>query len=449
MTISLDIEVESEFLSAILQNHRSISKSLLKSVEPEYFSIDSYKWLVERLVERNWEPFASGMLDQLLIDIEDQEVSNKYKGQIYLLFSRNLTFVSDAEQKFKMFVAYSKINSGITKSYEGFGRSRRIDLLLNEVIQSASDAKIIIEDGGLMVRDLAADYVNRQTRRRNVRDNPNMSPRILTGIPGMDEQFIIKAPMLIDFLAPFKRFKSIMLNAFSFAPLLQGFNVAHMTYENSYELTSDRYDSMFSGINYERISNLLITKEEKVIIDKMWEWINSWNSRIKIIKCISQNTTVQEVEDKLKRLQDEDEFYADVEVWDYLNIIGPSKRFREERHDQKQIVWDLKGHADKFNVVQITASQANMEGAGADRLKLGHRGKSIDISQGIDIQIAIDQTDKEKEDGILVLSPMFSRNSRITIPEIILDTDIPRMQIDPCMYKLWDYAARINPFLNQ
>jgi hypothetical protein len=63
----------------------------------------------------------------------------------------------------------------------------------------------------------------------------------------------------------------------------------------------------------------------------------------------------------------------------------------------------------------------------------------------MDISIAIDQTKKERQEGILVLSPQFARNADITIPEIILDTDIPHMQIDPCLYRLWEKAMKENP----
>jgi len=445
----LDIEVEAEFLASVLKKYSYIDNSLLKSVEPDYFSVDSYKWFVKLLIERDWEPVPKGLVDQELSSITDEDSRSKYKIQISSLYDREITFQKDAHKKFRAFVAYRKVNAAVTASFEGYNRTGRIDLLTDELESSAVEAKSIISESELEVHDFADDYDARQEMRRSIRDNPSLNPRVLTGIRGLDEQFIIKAPMLVEFIAPFKRFKSIILNALGYAGSLQGFNCVHVTYENSYGLTSDRYDSMFSGLNFNRISNMIITQEEKDNLDRMFEWIKSWSNRLKIIKCKSRETTVKEVEDRIKRLEDTNNFSPDFEIWDYLNIIAPSKRYREERHDQAQAVWDLKGHADKYNVAIFTAGQTNMGGVSADRLELEHRGKAIDISQGLDISIAIDQTKQEKQEGILVLSPQFVRSGEIKIPHVVLDTDIPRMQIDPSMYRLWEHAQRVNPYIKK
>jgi len=170
---------------------------------------------------------------------------------------------------------------------------------------------------------------------------------------------------------------------------------------------------------------------------------------LKIVKCIPNETTVTQVEEELEKFRNRDGFSPDVEIWDYLNIIAPSKRISEERLQQRQIVWDLKNHAEKWNVAVIEASQANMEGARAERLEMGHRGKSIDISQGINLCIAINQTDQERDDGIIVLSPMFSRERPIIQPEIVLDSDIPRMLVSRELLNLWKQAEMVNPIPEQ
>ena len=441
----VDVEVETELLAAIVQN-RPVPMDLLRHLEPEYFSVESYKWLTKRLRSSLWVPFPVGMLDHELLQVQDEESRERFRTQLSTLFSRTVSFEKEAVQAFRNFVCNQFLNSQIGAAFSGHARTGRLDLLLQQLEESVSTSKKIAIGDTLSPIDLANDYDDRQERRRRERDNPELSPRILTGVPGLDEQFIIRAPMLVDFLAPFKRYKSIFLNAFGYAALLQGYNVLHLTYENSYELTTNRYDSMFMGLGYDRVSNLLITKEEKEAMDRTWEWIKSWKNRMKIIKCKSQQTPVSEVSEHIKRLQESEGFTPDVEIWDYLNLIEPSKHYREERQDQKQIVWDLKTHAEDFKVAVFSASQSNMEGAVAERLQLHHRGKSIDISQGIDLSIAIDQTEEERAEGLIVLSPMFARNADITIPEIVLDSDIPRMQIDPCFYRLWENARKLNPF---
>jgi len=444
--MKIDEKVEIEFLASILQNKNIVDPEILNYIEPGYFTVLAYQWIVRILKDREWKPVAEAYLDQELMSVVDDQKRVQYKAQISRLYNTELTFVEDASQKFREYVAYCSINSVVRSSSEGFVRSGRIDFLLADLNKGVLEAQEIVEQGTLKIVDFAERYPKRKELRKSIRDNPNLNPRFLTGITGLDQQFKIRAPMIIDFMAPFKRYKSIFLNAMGFSGLLQGFNVLHVTYENSIDLTEDRYDSMFSALNYERLSSMLITNEERDMLDRMFEWMNSWGNRLKIIKGIPKNTTVKEVEDKLLKIADKEGWVPDVEVWDYLNLIKSSKEFREERQEQGQVVWDLKNHADKFNVPIIEASQSKMEGATVDRQDLSHRGKSIDISQGINLSIAIDQTKKEKEDGIIVLSPLMAREFEVTIPEIVLDANIARMQVDRSMHKMWDHAVKLNPY---
>lgn len=443
--MNIDTKVEAEFISSIIRGLDLVKEETLSVVEHSWFNVDSYQWFVKLLKSRNWKPVPYDYLDQELLTVSDEATRAKYKEQLANLYTKEITFANDAVEKFTAYISWCVLNSSIRESFEGFNRSSRIDLLIREIVDGASKAKSVIEGNNFQIVDYAENYEDRQQRRKLERDNPSINPRILTGIRGLDQQFILKAPMLVDFLAPFKRYKSIVLNAMSYSGVLQGFNVAHVVYENSMELTTDRFDSMFMGMNFDRIRNFLISRDEKESMDRLFEWMRSWQNRLKIIKCHPKQTTVQQVEDELSRIQDKEGRKFDLEVWDYINLVAPSKNMKEERLNQGQIVWDLKNHADKFSVLIIEASQANMGGATADRLDQSHRGKSIDISQGIDMSIAIDQNEQEREEGIIVLSPTFCRWSQISIPEIILDSDIPRMVIDRDLHRLWEHALKIHP----
>lgn len=443
----LDVQVEAEFLSALVQQHRIIDLDILSHVEPEYFSVEAYQWFIKVLRARNWKPPAYAFIDQLVLSIENEESRPLYKTQIQLLYTRQLTFPEDASDRFRAFVADRITNVSIRGAYEAYGRSQRVDLLLKDIREGTSRAKHVIEGSKLPVWDYVADYENRQDKRKVERDNPSQNPRILTGIVGLDQQFIIKAPMLVDFLAPFKRYKSIILSAMGYAALLQGFNVLHVVFENTYELTADRYDAMFSQLDYSRVSNLLLTEEEKIFMDRQFRWMQSWQSRLKVVKCRSESTTVSDVEEAIERLYNSEGFKADVEVWDYINIISPSKATKDDWKNQSRVVWDVKDHAEQYGVAIFVASQAKQEGVMANRLQLDHRGKSIGISQALNLSIAIDQNEHEKRDGIIVLSPMFSREFPIKIPEIVLDSDLAKMVISREIQRLWEHAARINPYV--
>jgi len=447
--LRIDVRVEAEFLAAVIQQSEVIDLDVLRSVEPEHFQVDAYKWIVKIFQGRAWKRLEWDYLEQELLSVPDDETQQLYRNQLWALYTKTLKFEEDADAKFRTYVSFCISNAKTRAAYEGFERTSRVDYLLDELQEGVREARHVVEGSKLRSVDYFDNYDSRMERRRNQRDNPTINPRVLTGISGLDQQFVIKAPMLVDFLAPFKRYKSIFLNAIGYAAVLQGFNVLHVTYENSEEMTMDRYDAMFSELNYDRISNLLLTQAEKDAVDHTFKWMNQWPNRLKIVKATAEETTVSEVEEALDRFRDVDGWVPDVGIWDYVNIIAPSVRFNEERRDQKKAVWDLKRHTEKWGVATFTASQANMEGAKADRMTIGHRGKSIDLSQAFDLSIAIDQTDAERDEGIIVLSPHFVRGGAITIPEVVLDAELDRMSVSRELHRLWEHAQRVNPFITE
>lgn len=444
----IDVQVEAEFLAAILQVTHEIARDVLLEVESGYFSVDSYKWVVRQLKERDWKPFPFEYVDQLLLDdVEDEEQKTLYRNQLYYLYNKELTFVEEAEKKFRSFIAWSVMKASTKEAFEGFDRSSRIDYFLTNIQEGFIKANALVSERKIEIVDYADHYEARMAKRLAERDNPAVNPIVYTGIPGLDSQFQIKAPMIVDFLAPFKRYKSIILNSMGFVSLLQGFNVLHVVYENTIELTENRYDALFGNINYNRISNLAISSEEKQALDYMFAQMQNWGSRLKILKCIPQQTTILELEEEIELFKYREGFVPDVIILDYLNIVKPSSSMHgEERLQQQKIVWDIKHMADYYNIPVFTASQAKMEANKVDRMDVTHRGKAIDISQGINLSIALDQTKEEREEGILVLSPLFSRENHITIPEVVCETDLAKMTICHNHRDMWEFAQRIHGY---
>ena len=442
MALQIEVKVQAEFLAALAQN-KGVGPSLLKYIEPEYFTPPAYQWFVKLLKDRKWKPIVLDYLDQELLSIEQEDVRELYRNQLTHLYYLELSFEDDATERYKSFVAYCQLNSQIRESFERFNRAKRVDYLLDSVRDGVRAATDILTGEDAKAIDYVSDYDSRMQKRLAEKNNPSVKPRIMTGVPGMDNQFVIKAPQVINFLAPFKRYKSIVLNAMGFSGLLQGFNVLHVTYENSYDLTAGRYDSMFSTINYDRMLNLVVTQEEKDFVDKMFKWMDTWDNRLKIVKGTSKITPISAIDMETERLSTDEGFTPDVLILDYLNLVKPSVKSREERLEQAQAVWDIKNFADKWGVVVFTASQAKVEAVREDRMESDHQGKAVDISQGVDMTIAIDQTAQEEADGIIVLSPLFSRHTKIRQDEIILDADIPRMCISRSLHDLWQYAAKV------
>jgi hypothetical protein len=444
--MKLSTSVEQQILSSIVQGKNLLDEAVLRLTKPEYFQVDAYQWLVRHLIPRRWRPFDVGYLDQLLLEVKDDQQRAQYKLQLENLYYMQVTFGDDAVESFKSYLSFCVVNSTLVKSSEGYKGSQRIDYWLRDLQEGIDTAQHILTGDSFRSVDFVSDFSNRVDARRQVRDNPAFAPRILTGIQGLDLQFVIRGPQIINFLAPFKRYKSIFLNSLGFAALLQGFNVLHVTLENDYNLTAARYDTMFSLLTYDRISGLFLTQEELDNLRRLFDWMQTWDNRLKIVKGHAYNTSAKTIANEIERLKRSEGFVPDVVVVDYMNILSSTKAGKEERQEQNDIVWELKDVGETYKCPIITASQATRAASTSERVKMDQQGKSVGISQAVDLTIAIDQTPEERAGGIIVLSPMFSRAGPILIPEITLDSDLSRMLVSRSLPDLWAKAKEIHPF---
>jgi len=440
-------EVEQQILASIVQGADVLDLEVLRQIEPGYFKVEAYQWFVERLKVRSWEPPDKGFITQLLLEVKDEAKRAQFKIQLDYLYDLQLTFTGDAAETFKAYLSFCVVNATLVASSKGYHNSQRIDYWLKDLSEGVDKAKALLEDGSFRSVDYASDFDNRVDTRMQLRDNPTFSPRILTGISGLDLQFVLRGSLIVNFLAPYKRYKSIFLNSLGFAALLQGFNVLHVTLENAYSLTADRYDTMFSLVTYDRVCGAYLTQAELDNMRNMFAWMKSWDNRLKIVKGKATETTTKDIFAELERLKRTEGFVPDIIIVDYLNILADSKHNKEERMAQTQVVWDLKSVADTYRCPIITASQAKSEAAVAERMSMDHQGKSVGIAQAVDLTIAINQTPQERDGGIIVLSPLVSRAEPITIPEVVLDSDLSRMLVSRSLPELWDHAARLHPYV--
>jgi len=446
----LDINTEAEFLSALLQEPGKIDKDLLDLIKPEYFSVDSYQWLIERFQERSWKGVDEEYLDQLLINtVKNEEQIEKYKGQIIYLYRKELKFKDDSINEFKAFVAEKKVDEAIKVSLEAFNRSGNVGYLIRDLKVGVSEAENVIRNKKLELVDYIEGYDERMKVRKIERDNPDLNPIIKTGIKGLDYQFHLKKGYVVDVLAPFKRGKSILLNTFAFSAFLQNYNVCQIIFENSLNMTFDRFDALFTQNSMKRISNLLLSQDEKDSCDKLFSWMSRWGNNLKVIKAQSNETPISQIRDELLRYKDRTGWSPDVLVVDYLNIIGAEEKDKrlDERLQQKNIFWGLKNMTEELNLLTYIATQSNMEGvkegySSSGRLKMSSRGKSIDISQGLDLSVAIDQSEEEKAGNLYVLSPHFYRHGSILQDEISLDANLEYMTFDRGVVDLWKLAEK-------
>lgn len=452
-TYFIDPDTEAEILAACVQkNSEMLGSGLVELLEPEQFSVQAYRWLVEQVLKEGQTPPWPTLNEKIRNEMVGDE-AEKVAVTLSRLYNLDVSWVADAIGSWRRFLAFQTANSSARKFYEGFNRTHDVELSLSSLETGLGAAQRILSGKTLEVVDYAANWIEREAKRKRRRDNPDLYPRLRMGISRFDAQVKMDVGTVTNFLAPAKRHKSIILTSLAYAGLLQGFNVALVVVENTIELTVNRLDSMFLQLNYDRVVEYLKTREEKEYADRVFARAQSWPQRLKIVKGDPQKTGTVEVERELKAIKQKDGFTADIKIYDYCNIMKASVRKKDDWETQTQIIWDLQAiaKARSEECIVVTASQSNMAGISTDKqgkpvdLQAHHQGRSLGIAQGVDATVAInietgatDEATGNNQPPTIVLSPLYIRDGAITDSKIRLVSEIDRMCVDREIRKLWD-----------
>lgn len=301
------------------------------------------------------------------------------------------------------------------------GRDYSIEKM-RDMIVLATELKDIAEGGIVPVRvwDFASSIGLRL-------ETKHIDKVILkTGISLLDEQVKMADRTVTVFVAPWKRYKSILLTNIGALALAQGLSVFHVHYEGKKELWETRYDSCLSGVAISRLySNL--TNEEKGRILRVFGNLKKRGLNLFFMEAQPGGVGYLEIVSELDALKRQGiEF--DVLIVDYLNLMKSSRKFSEDWKEQGQLAWDLVKLSQRGYVV-VTAVQAKMDSAEREVLRVNDLGRSGIIAQAVTNMVAINQTTTEREQGCIRLSPLAIRSGEITKRMIPIELLLWKMRL--------------------
>ena len=228
---------------------------------------------------------------------------------------------------------------------------------------------------------------------------------VSTGISPLDE--ILRGGLeqgeLGILLAEPKKGKSIGLLHMGCSAVFTMARVAHFVLEGTTDQALNRYLTRLSGIPYDRIVKDELTNEEATRIDKILE---RYKDRLDLIPFNQHwNYTVLDIEAKLKELKAAGRD-PDLVVIDYADLLKSHVTQKEKRHEQTEVYRDLKRLAVMYKKPVWTASQATRP---KDEPENEYLLRAKDISESFekvriaDLVITLNQTPREKENGLLRL----------------------------------------------
>ena len=197
-------------------------------------------------------------------------------------------------------------------------------------------------------------------------------------------------------LAPPKRGKSTVLVNLGYGASTHpaGYNVVHITLEMNRDKVARRYDDRLMGnlvrsraIDPEAYVAELASRVGKVVHGQLF--VKEYPTRSASVADIRSFLSIVAAQG----------FPPDVIIVDYADIVKPSRRLGEMRHEQAGIYEDLRALAGEFNAALWTGSQANRGALDKEVITIQDFAESFEKSAIVDAAWAFCQTLDEKIDN--------------------------------------------------
>jgi hypothetical protein len=417
------------FLAYFIRDIKVLKKFYTK-IENVSFQVKTVDWVIDRTVQyfKKYGQVPDRDWFNIQIELEEEVFKAQIKVFMEQLYAYDLSKYVWAIEEFTKILAEYFMADLLNSAKIGISQHKDVNKAMQIIESGLSLIKSLNQDVELW--DLVGRYKQREAERASRLKNP--TKRLLTGIKDFDKQVRMTEGTVTAFLAPFKRYKSILLTNLGYLALLQNFNTLVCPFEGRKQMWEDRFDSRFSGVDYNHLSFGVRSQNEKQTMDQVFDYLNTFSNRLYIMACKPKITTAEDIKQVLIN-----DFDATVVIVDYLNIMG-SKRFKnkDDWQSQEELAWDLVRLSEEGKIV-LTAVQSKMSGLNAEELTADHTGRSIGIIQSIDNLIGINRTKNEEVEGVIRLSPIVLRDGKITVENIKLETALWKMSISTEMDKAY------------
>jgi len=347
-------EFQIKCISALVSD-RSFIERISDIVEIDFFEGDAYQWIVKNTLDyfMQYKNLPSlnvfkVKLDKVTNELLKQSVVEKLKPVYQKMNDNDIRFV---KEQFLEFCKNQKLKKAIMDSvdYLENGNYEKIKSVVDEAMKAG------------MERNIGHDYFEEvelrmsEMSRTTIRTNWNNIDSIMDGGLAPGELGIITACAGSG--------KSWVLAKLGAEAMKQGKNVLHFTLELNENYVGLRYDSCFTGIDFQNIRNN---------VDIVKERIKSVPGKLFIkffpIKTVSAHSLKSHAE-RLTVLGTK----PDVIIVDYADILRPSQSDKNSNSYSEAggIYEELRGIAGELQVPIWSASQSNRSAMDADIIEAG------------------------------------------------------------------------------
>jgi replicative DNA helicase len=366
-------------LSSLLK-HKEFLQTINDVISPEMFDNPSSQWIVSQILKCYYKYHSTPSLDYLQIEVKkiDNEVLKvSVVDQIKEAYKASNEDQEYVEQEFSNFCRNQQLKKALLTSVDllGKGQYEDIRILVDQALKAGQDKNL----GHEYDKDVETRY--REEYRAAVATPWNHVNELLMGGLGAGDLGII-------FGNPGGG-KSWMLVNLGAEAVRQGKNVAHYTLELSADYTAKRYDSLFTGIDFQDLS-----KNRPAIEDA----VSKLGGRLIVKEFPMGKTTPQSIENHIQKCKDLD-FIPDVVIIDYVDLLSSRRKSADRKEEIDDVYTLIKGMARELKMPVWTVSQVNRAGAKDDVIEGDKAAGSYNKMMIADFAMSLSRKRQDKVNG--------------------------------------------------
>ena len=394
----LGFSFQQSLIKAIIED-KKYGETIIDVIESKFFDNNSFKFIMENMKELyksyNKIPDYNTLAQKIMAEGSGSQISKIHTDtldsiknndqQIEYVKDTALNFCKQQNLKRELKNVQSIIESG---EFEAYNK-------IEQIIQKALQVGISNDETTDVFHGI--DEALEQDFRHP----------LPTGIVGIDN--LLKGGLGIGelgvVLAPTGTGKTTLLTKFANTAFNLGYNVVQIFFEDNPGNIKRKHYTIWSDI---------APDEQPEFKDEVMKKVTDAQARskgsLKLLKLASDNVTISEIKNKLRKLNSENENKVDLLIIDYVDCISADKSTNgEEWKGEGSVMRSLESMTTEFNMAIWTATQGNRESISSEVVTGDQMGGSIKKAQIAHVILSIGKTLEQKEHNLATLTLLKSR----------------------------------------
>jgi len=394
----LGFSFQQSLIKAIIED-KKYGETIIDVLESKFFDNNSFRFIMENTRElyKNYNKIPDyntlaqkimaegGNKDSSKIHVDTLEAIKNNESQIEYVKDTALNFCKQQNLKRELKNVQSIIESG---EFEAYNK-------IEEIIQKALQVGLSNDEATDVFHDIDGAL------------EKDFRHPLPTGIVGIDN--LLKGGLGIGelgvVLAPTGTGKTTLLTKFANTAYNLGYNVVQIFFEDNPGNIKRKHYTIWTDIAPDQQPEF---KDE--VKTKVEEAQAKSKGSLKLLKLASDNVTVSEIKNKIRKMNSEIGKKVDLLVLDYVDCISSDKSTNgEEWKGEGSVMRSLESMTGEFEMAIWTATQGNRESISSEVVTGDQMGGSIKKAQIAHVILSIGKTLEQKEHNLATLTLLKSR----------------------------------------